>query len=110
MASKSDELTFGNGDADPEVMVTDAFLEEAARQPDEFHATVDTLTPHLIEHDDGVTTIIAPDEMTEAVDQNSYAASPVTEPSALDALAAPCRRLGNAVRASEIWGQRTYYE
>lgn len=108
MAGKSDEPTPRKGNAEVEVAMTDALLEVAARKPDEFRATVDALTPYVIEHDDGSITITAPEEVLKAVDQDAYATILDSLDKANQAMQSHALNADEALALRKIpWGQIT---
>jgi hypothetical protein len=61
-------------ETEAQLVVTDTLVKLATRKPAEFQATVDALTPYVVEHDDGMFTIKAPNKVIKGVDQDSYAA------------------------------------
>ncbi len=62
------------GEAAIQVAVTDSLTAVAARKPAEFKATIEALTPYVVQRADGTVAIAAPVRVLLAVDRDSYAA------------------------------------
>ncbi len=62
------------GEAAIQVAVTDSLTAVAARKPVQFKATVEALTPYVVQRADGTIAIAAPVGVLLAVDRDSYAA------------------------------------
>lgn len=60
------------GATGPTLAVTDALVNLAERKPDEFQATVDALTPYVVEEADGTFSISASKRVIKTVDRDSY--------------------------------------